>query len=162
MGHEISKIVDKVEHVPTLEGTEAITNYTEAANLQNMDEKVKSMMGASENYIKSGRKEKAKVCKMCGKEGASTTIMNHIEANHIDGTSYSCNICEYVAKTRNSIAKHKSLYHRQHLDETNKSMMEVSENYVQGGKNVAITYDTAASDLQHLDDKIKTMMEVSE
>merc|ERR1712129_634587 len=131
MGHEISKIVDKVEHVPTLEGTEAITNYTEAANLQNMDEKVKSMMGASDNYIKSGRKEKAKVCKMCGKEGASTTIMNHIEANHLDGTSYSCNICEYVAKTRNSIAKHKSLNHRQHLDETNNSMMEVSENYVQ-------------------------------
>ena len=50
-------------------------------DLQRLDEKLKSMMEVSQSIIgKNG--ERAKVCKVCGKEGQSTAIRDHIEGHH--------------------------------------------------------------------------------
>ena len=60
--------------------------------LQELDEKVKSIMETSENLAPSG-KNRAKICKMCGKEGHPMAIRDHIEANHLEGISLPCNVC---------------------------------------------------------------------
>merc|ERR1719319_1171740 len=103
--------VAKVETLPPLEGTVAVTDYTVAANLQDLDDKIKSMMMFSENHAgkKSGR---ARICKVCGKEGKKDHIVNHIEANHITGVSHTCIICGTVARSRAALAVHRSIKHR--------------------------------------------------
>merc|ERR1712129_80070 len=101
----------KVETNPPTEGAVAVTDVAVAADLQDLDAKIKSMMGVNADV--TIEKRKAKICKVCGKVGARKLIRNHIEAKHITGVSQSCNICGYVAKTRNSISSHKSLIHRQ-------------------------------------------------
>ena len=39
------------------------------------------------------KRQKAKVYKVCGKEGQSVTIRDHIEANHLAGVSLPCDDC---------------------------------------------------------------------
>jgi len=68
--------VDKVESSSPLEGTSAVFDYTVAADLQDLDEKINSMIVFSENQI--GRGEKAKACKVCCKEGNMSQIKAHI------------------------------------------------------------------------------------
>ena len=56
--------------------------------------------------------KKACICKLCGKEGQAGNIRNHIEANHLDGISVPCAICEKEFSTRKALQHHKSRYHR--------------------------------------------------
>ena len=50
--------------------------------MQRLDEKVKSLMDVSENLIHSGNQtQRAKICKVCGKEGQSMAIRDHIEGH---------------------------------------------------------------------------------
>ena len=72
------------------------------------------MMGRSENMVKhsEGKMIKAHVCQVCGKEGTLTQIRNHIEANHLEGVSIPCNVCDQTIRTRNALIKHKSKYHK--------------------------------------------------
>jgi len=115
-GPHIISQVDQVETEPHFDGTAAVTDFTVAADLQDLNDKIKSMMTFSENSARSRAKQgRARICKVCGKEGPMANIMNHIEANHISGVSHSCNICGFVAKTRNSIASHTSLKHKKNL-----------------------------------------------
>ena len=52
------------------------------------------------------------VCKICGKTATmSGHIKNHIET-HLEGISYSCTICSKSFRSKNSVNKHKSLYHK--------------------------------------------------
>ena len=60
--------------------------------LQELDKKVKSMMETSQNRLPNGP-GRAKICKVCGKEGQSMGIRDHIEANHLEGVSLPCNVC---------------------------------------------------------------------
>ena len=56
-------------------------------------------MAFSENVDLRGRK--ARICKMCGKEGNWDRISVHIEAHHIAGISIPCELCgkkNYVKK----------------------------------------------------------------
>merc|ERR1712200_26316 len=46
-------------------------------DMQRLDEEVKSMMEASSNLDPSGR-QKAKICKVCRKEGSGMAIRDHI------------------------------------------------------------------------------------
>merc|ERR1712129_556124 len=55
--------VAKVESPPLLEGTVAVTDYTVAADLQDLDDKIKSMMEISENV--TPKHGKARICKVC-------------------------------------------------------------------------------------------------
>ena len=78
--------------------------------------RVKSMMDFSENRVMSNKKPgttlgRARVCKMCGKEGPMATIMNHIEAKHLGNLSCPCDVCGKVSKSRNGLAQHKAKEH---------------------------------------------------
>ena len=74
------------------------------------------MMIFSDNadpYDKRGKiGARARICKVCGKEGGWVNIMNHIEANHITGISIPCDICGKAFGSRNALAAHKSRNHK--------------------------------------------------
>ena len=82
----------------------AIPNFV-SGDLQELDIKVKSMMETSQNLIPSGER-KAKICKVCGKEGAGIAIRDHIEANHLEGVSLPCNVCQKAFRSRMILRKH--------------------------------------------------------
>ena len=71
-----------------------------------LEELVKSMMEKSQNKIGNGR-QKADICKVCGKEGMGSDIKDHIEANHLEGIIVSCNFCEKTFRTRAGLRHHK-------------------------------------------------------
>ena len=75
-----------------------------------LDEKVKSMMEKCENRIASGRKFSDR-CKVCGKEGKRSGLIDHIEANHLEGIIIPCNLCDKIFRSRR-ILRHHKLSHR--------------------------------------------------
>ena len=86
-----------------------------SADLQDLDTTVKSMMETSQNTIMDGNcQKKAKICKICGKEGAATAIKRHIEVNHLEGVSIPCNQCDKTFRSRNALTKHNSTHHLQY------------------------------------------------
>ena len=76
-------------------------------DLKEVDKKVKSLMELSAKFILNG-KEKARICKVCGKEGERKTIRGHIEVNHLEGISLPCNVCDRTFRTRRNLKIHKS------------------------------------------------------
>jgi len=108
--HDLLNPVYKTE--PSLEGAVAVTDFTVAADLQDLDEKIKSMMMFSENRTTDNKKKR--ICKVCNKEGSWSYIRNHIEAHHITGVSHICNICGKTARSRNGLETHKSKRGRCH------------------------------------------------
>ena len=86
-----------------------------SVDMQDLDTTVKSMMDTSQNIIRDGNcQKKAKICKICGKEGGATAIKNHIEVNHLEGVSIPCNLCDNTFRSRNALTKHISTYHQQY------------------------------------------------
>ena len=66
------------------------------------------MMENSQNMIASGnRLIRAKICKVCEKEGENKAIRDHIEAHHLEGISLPCNACEKTFRSRISLRLHK-------------------------------------------------------
>ena len=85
-----------------------------SGDLDELEERVKSMMEKSENKYANGN-YLADRCKVCGKEGMGRNIKDHIEANHLDGIVIPCNLCDKTFRSRNGFRQHK----RQHnLSET--------------------------------------------
>ena len=82
-----------------------------SGNVEELEEKVNSMMQKSENFVTNGSR-KADICKVCGKEGKGDVIKNHIEANHLEGVVIPCNHCEKTFRCRNTLKSHKHRYHR--------------------------------------------------
>ena len=80
-----------------------------SGDLEELEERVKSMMEKSQNKTADGRKL-AHICKVCGKEGQGRDIKDHIEANHLEGILIPCNLCDKTFRSRNSFRPHK----RQH------------------------------------------------
>ena len=80
-------------------------------DFENLDQQVKSMMKHSDNTNPFG-KGKARVCKVCGKEGRMKYIKNPIEANHISRISLPCGLCGKLLTLINTTNNHKSNYHR--------------------------------------------------
>ena len=85
-------------------------------DLNQLEEQVTSMMEKSKNEAKPSQGKgnsygKARICKVCGKEGVMRAIKKHIESNHITGVIHNCNICGNSAKTRESLTKHITKYH---------------------------------------------------
>ena len=72
---------------------------------ENLDNQIRSMMKKSENNAMN-TKGKARICKVCGKEGNMTTIQTHIESNHITGLVHNCTVCGTTSKTRDSLRVH--------------------------------------------------------
>merc|ERR1712129_552204 len=108
---DLSCSVDKVEPSPLQEVTVAVTDYTVAADLQDLDDKIKSLMEVSENHVGGKQRGFNRICKVCGKEGPMNVIISHIEFNHITGVSHTCNISGTVTRSRNAMAKHKQRNH---------------------------------------------------
>ena len=96
---------------PITETAVALTDHT---NIESLDQQVKSMMIFSDNLDPRGKRgTRARICKVCGKEGSWKTIRDHIEANHITGISIPCELCGKAFKTRICKINHKSQQHRQ-------------------------------------------------
>jgi len=77
-------------------------------HLQALDEKVKSIMKEKgQRMIPNGKhangtpkQATTSICKVCGKEGLSKHIRNHIEANHLEGISILCYCCDKTFSSR--------------------------------------------------------------
>ena len=90
-----------------------------SADLQALDDKVKSMMEKGQKMVPAKKRadgtpkqETSRICKVCGKEGLYTLIKNHIEANHLEGICIPCGLCEKTFSSRNAISQHKSKSHK--------------------------------------------------
>ena len=69
-------------------------------------------MGHSGNTIFVGKiPRKARICKVCGKEGEFGNIQKHIEANHISGGNHPCGICGKISRSRHGLRQHKTSNH---------------------------------------------------
>ena len=95
------------------------TDIPNKFDLQVLDKKVKSMMEKNQNKIQSGKQAngtpirgKTSICKVCGKEGMTTTIRNHIEANHLEGIFIPCDRCDKDFTSRVGLIMHKGRSHR--------------------------------------------------
>ena len=93
-----------------------ISSSQSHVDLEELEEQVMSMMEKSENDAKQSQGKgnsygKARICKVCGKEGVMRAIKKHIESKHITGVIHNCNICGNPAKTRESLTKHITRYH---------------------------------------------------
>ena len=106
--YALKKDVDNSEL--SQEMTLSVQNFV-CQDLQELDVQVKSMMEMSQNLVPS-RKEKARICKVCGKEGAGFTIRDHIEANHLEGVVLPCATCGKTYRSRTALSHHKALKHR--------------------------------------------------
>ena len=84
-----------------------------SGDMKELDEKIRSLMSRGENMIKYGAKSMttAYVCKVCGKEGRRHNIESHIEANHLEGVTVPCNLCEKTLRTREALRHHNSRCH---------------------------------------------------
>ena len=80
-----------------------------------LNEQIKSMMLVSN--VDLPKYGKARICKVCGKQGAWNDIRKHIEAHHITGVTHTCNFCWNTYKSLNSLAAHKSQKHRNQVAE---------------------------------------------
>ena len=108
----LSKLIDKYEEVSDAIGKSvALTGNNISVDLQELDEKIKSLMTTT-NEIVAGKRRDLRVCNVCGKKGQWTNIRDHIEANHIDGISHSCTHCEKTFRSRPALRMHKSSNHK--------------------------------------------------
>ena len=89
------------------------------ADLQVLDEKVKSMMEKGQKMIPHGKQangtpkqEISRICKVCGKEGLSTSIRDHIEINHLGGICIPCGLCDKTFSSKNALRCHKYSSHK--------------------------------------------------
>ena len=91
------------------EGAVAITgDFSE--DLMQLDAQIESMMELSQNLVSRGT-YKAHICKVCGKEGGRNDVRRHIEASHLEGLSFPCNLCEKICRSRNALRIHKQRNH---------------------------------------------------
>ena len=87
------------------------SSFSGGLGLEELAEKVKSFMGTTLGKTGDGKRNLYH-CKICGKEGQSIHIQNHIEANHLEGVSLPCKQCDKTAKSRRELTEHK---HRRHV-----------------------------------------------
>ena len=79
---------------------------------EQLDEQIKSMIEIGENMLKIGNHSKrARICKVCGKEGLIGDVMRHVEANHISDVSHPCDLCGKVSRSSNGLRQHKAKEH---------------------------------------------------
>ena len=78
---------------------------------EELEERVKLLMEESQNNYQNGH-QKAKLCKVCGKEGKGNAIKHHIEASHLEGISIPCNICNKTFRSRQTLREHQRKIHQ--------------------------------------------------
>ena len=90
-------------------GTVAVPIGAPFKALADLDEQIKSLMGKTSLGQGQGH---ARICTVCGKEGNQRNIMDHIEANHIEGVCHSCTLCQKTFRSRPSLRMHKGSHNR--------------------------------------------------
>merc|ERR1712204_71941 len=77
-------------------------------NLQELDGQINSLMKKGDNSMVYGKRSVAtSVCTVCGAEGQTRNIREHIEAKHIEGINLPCTTCDKTYRTRSSRRHHK-------------------------------------------------------
>ena len=115
--------IDKTKQIPDNALMKSTTTVAmpkhPVPNLQELDEKVKSMMEKGQRMISCEKQANglpkqrtSSICKVCGKEGLWNKIRDHIEANHLEGISLPCDYCGKTLSSRASLATHKSKTHK--------------------------------------------------
>ena len=84
--------------------------------MEQLDAKIGTLMEFSENFIPTkpgqrNRRERKRICKLCGKEDKMGDIKRHIEAKHFTGLIHLCAFCGKIFATRYKLARHKSKKH---------------------------------------------------
>ena len=97
---------NEVKMIPSTETAIALNNSS--SYLEELNQRVISMMTSSRNRIGQHR---ARICNVCGKEGQRINIMNHIEANHMTNISIPCNACDKTLNTRTALDQHQRRCH---------------------------------------------------
>ena len=87
-------------------------NYTTEDGFEELDQKVKSMFEFSENPTPGKTPGRARICKICGKEGERTSIINHIEVNHMAGLCIPCKMCGKYFASRAALKQHNRIKHK--------------------------------------------------
>ena len=88
-------------------------NKVLVSEILELDEKIKLLMKRGENMCTGSKANlRVSVCTVCGKEGQWALIRNHIETNHIQGISHSCNFYDKTFRYTNSVAFHKTKDHK--------------------------------------------------
>jgi hypothetical protein len=104
----------------------ALSDFTAPDDMQGLDEMIESMMTKTNSTLGGNYgNKKGSVCKVCGKEGQRINIQQHIESNHIEGVSHTCNICGKSARSRHALRMHTSSYHKEYkysIDLTGRDM----------------------------------------
>ena len=75
-----------------------------AGDLQDFGAKVNSMMEKTSGKNSCGKPLYR--CTVCGKEERSGNLKIHIEANHLEGISIPCNLCEKIFRSRSALKQH--------------------------------------------------------
>ena len=91
-------------------GAIAISNAVSFGGLDELNDQIKSLMVTGLANLGKGQGF-TRICTLCQKEGAPRTIMDHIEANHIEGVCNTCNICEKTFRLRKSLRNHMTSQH---------------------------------------------------
>ena len=106
-----SKSDNYVEHVDS-EMRVALFVQNLSGDMKELDNRIETMMGQGDKKIQCGnQKRQAYVCNACGKEGVRNAIKEHIEANHLEGVSIPCNMCDKTFRSRNAIRLHIAAHH---------------------------------------------------
>ena len=84
-----------------------------SGDFEELEERLKTMMEKCQNKTANGPNSVtvAHRCKVCGKEGKSNAIKDHIEANHLEGIIIPCNLCDKNFRSRNGFRTHKLRHH---------------------------------------------------
>ena len=102
-------ISEEIFNIGQEEKAVALTSHF-LGNLHELDEKCNSMMDKTLKKHPNGLPLYR--CKSCGKEAANSDLKKHIEANHLEGISIPCNICEKTFRSRNALRQHNYTYHK--------------------------------------------------
>ena len=126
--------------------------FEDTVEWKELDKKILSMMEKSFPLKKLPTNKVAHICKVCGKEGQNSAIKEHIEANHLDGISISCNYCDKTLGTRHSLKQHTTMQHNiishpqledsrewKELDDKIKELIEKSGNTISGRERLSHT-----------------------
>ena len=87
----------------------ALTRYF-SGNMQELDEKCNSMMEKTLKKMANGLP--LYKCVACGKEGVNGNLKKHIEANHLEGISIPCDLCQKTFRSRKTMREHRRYQHR--------------------------------------------------
>ena len=84
-----------------------------SGDLQQLNSQSTSMMVKTSTKTSSGHPLYR--CTVCGKEGKSYNLRNHIEVNHLEGVSIPCNLCEKTFRCTKSLGNHNNSNHKMNI-----------------------------------------------